>query len=59
MKTEYYLGCSGFYYNHWKGRFYPEKLAKTKSKLQQQSSGIRQNKPYSTQYGLTPVPNDN
>jgi uncharacterized protein YecE (DUF72 family) len=30
MKTEYYLGCSGFYYNHWKGRFYPEKLAKTK-----------------------------
>lgn len=30
MKPEYYLGCSGFYYNHWKGRFYPEKLAKTK-----------------------------
>ncbi len=30
MKTEYYIGCSGFYYNHWKGRFYPEKLAKTK-----------------------------
>ncbi len=30
MKPEYYLGCSGFYYNHWKSRFYPEKLAKTK-----------------------------
>lgn len=30
MKTEYYLGCSGFYYDHWRGRFYPEKLAKTK-----------------------------
>ncbi len=29
MKTEYYLGCSGFYYNHWKDLFYPEKLAKT------------------------------
>ncbi len=30
MPAEYYLGCSGFYYNHWKGMFYPEKLAKTK-----------------------------
>ncbi len=29
MKTEYFSGCSGFYYNHWKGRFYPEKLSKT------------------------------
>lgn len=29
MATEYFLGCSGFYYSHWKGRFYPEKLAKT------------------------------
>jgi uncharacterized protein YecE (DUF72 family) len=28
--TEYFLGCSGFYYNHWRGRFYPEKLPKTK-----------------------------
>jgi uncharacterized protein YecE (DUF72 family) len=28
--TKYFLGCSGFYYNHWRGRFYPEKLAKTK-----------------------------
>jgi uncharacterized protein YecE (DUF72 family) len=23
------LGCSGFYYNHWRGIFYPEKLPKT------------------------------
>ena len=30
QKTEYFLGCSGFYYDHWKGRFYPEGLAKTK-----------------------------
>jgi uncharacterized protein YecE (DUF72 family) len=22
------IGCSGFYYNHWRGKFYPEKLAK-------------------------------
>lgn len=29
MKTEYFLGCSGFYYNHWRRLFYPEKLAKT------------------------------
>lgn len=27
---EYFLGCSGYYYNHWKGLFYPEKLPKTK-----------------------------
>jgi uncharacterized protein YecE (DUF72 family) len=27
---EYYLGCSGWYYNDWKGRFYPEKLSKSK-----------------------------
>lgn len=25
-----HIGCSGYYYNHWKGIFYPEKLAKTK-----------------------------
>jgi uncharacterized protein YecE (DUF72 family) len=25
----YFLGCSGFYYNHWKGLFYPDKLSKT------------------------------
>lgn len=24
-----FLGCSGFYYSHWKGLFYPEKLSKT------------------------------
>jgi uncharacterized protein YecE (DUF72 family) len=30
MKTEYFLGCSGFYYDHWRGLFYPEKLAKAK-----------------------------
>lgn len=30
MTTEYYLGCSGFYYDHWKGRFYPPHLAKIK-----------------------------
>lgn len=30
MKTEYFLGCSGFYYDHWRGIFYPEKLAKAK-----------------------------
>lgn len=30
MNTEYFLGCSGFYYNHWKGTFYPENLTKTK-----------------------------
>ena len=30
MSTAYFLGCSGFYYNHWKGLFYPEKTAKTK-----------------------------
>ena len=30
METEFFLGCSGFYYNHWKGPFYPEKLAKAK-----------------------------
>ncbi len=25
----YFLGCSGFYYNHWRGRFYPERTPKT------------------------------
>lgn len=28
--TEYYFGCSGFYYNHWKKLFYPEKLPKNR-----------------------------
>lgn len=27
---EYFLGCSGYYYNHWRGVFYPEKHSKTK-----------------------------
>jgi uncharacterized protein YecE (DUF72 family) len=30
LPTQYYLGCSGFYYNHWKGAFYPANLSKTK-----------------------------
>jgi uncharacterized protein YecE (DUF72 family) len=30
MSAEYFLGCSGFYYNHWKGKFYPDNLPKTK-----------------------------
>src|SRR5665647_2644372 len=25
-----YIGCSGFYYNHWKGPFYPQDLSKSK-----------------------------
>jgi uncharacterized protein YecE (DUF72 family) len=25
-----HIGCSGFHYKHWKGTFYPEKLAQTK-----------------------------
>lgn len=25
-----YIGCSGYYYNHWKGVFYPENLSKAK-----------------------------
>ena len=24
---EWHIGCSGFHYKHWRGRFYPEKLA--------------------------------
>lgn len=27
---DYFLGCSGWYYDSWKGRFYPEKLSKSK-----------------------------
>ncbi|MES2389797.1 MAG: DUF72 domain-containing protein [Bacteroidota bacterium] len=27
---ESYIGCSGFYYPEWKGKFYPQKLASTK-----------------------------
>jgi len=28
--ADYFFGCSGFYYNHWRGKFYPEKLPKTR-----------------------------
>lgn len=28
--TRYYIGTSGWHYDDWKGRFYPEKLPKTK-----------------------------
>ncbi|HUR10418.1 MAG TPA: DUF72 domain-containing protein [Flavitalea sp.] len=27
MKTKFHIGCSGFHYKHWRGGFYPEKLA--------------------------------
>jgi Uncharacterized conserved protein len=27
---KYFLGCSGWYYNDWAGRFYPEKLSKSR-----------------------------
>jgi len=30
MKTRFHIGCSGFHYKHWKGSFYPGKLAQTK-----------------------------
>ncbi|MGD6852469.1 MAG: DUF72 domain-containing protein [Candidatus Bathyarchaeia archaeon] len=30
MESEVFLGCSGFYYNHWKGKFYPAELSKTR-----------------------------
>jgi uncharacterized protein YecE (DUF72 family) len=28
--TDYYIGTSGWHYDHWRDRFYPEKLAKAK-----------------------------
>jgi uncharacterized protein YecE (DUF72 family) len=28
--VQYYIGTSGWHYNHWRDRFYPEKLAKAK-----------------------------
>ncbi|HEX8278206.1 MAG TPA: DUF72 domain-containing protein [Segetibacter sp.] len=28
--TKWWIGCSGFHYKHWKGNFYPEKLAQSK-----------------------------
>jgi len=30
MSLNYYIGTSGWHYDHWRGRFYPEKLAKAK-----------------------------
>jgi uncharacterized protein YecE (DUF72 family) len=27
---QWFIGCSGFHYKEWKGKFYPEKLAQTK-----------------------------
>ncbi len=30
MSAVYYIGTSGWHYEHWRGRFYPEKLAKAK-----------------------------
>ena len=28
MSPQYYIGTSGWHYDHWQGKFYPEKLAK-------------------------------
>lgn len=30
MSSHYYIGTSGWHYDHWRDRFYPEKLAKAK-----------------------------
>lgn len=30
MAINWHIGCSGFYYNHWKGLFYPDDLPKSK-----------------------------
>ncbi len=30
MNRQFYLGCSGYYYDHWKNLFYPSNLAKKK-----------------------------
>lgn len=30
MNTKFHIGCSGFHYKHWKGGFYPDKLAQKK-----------------------------
>ncbi|MBI4186422.1 MAG: DUF72 domain-containing protein [Chloroflexi bacterium] len=30
MSPKYYVGTSGWHYDHWRGRFYPESLAKAK-----------------------------
>ncbi|TET15429.1 MAG: DUF72 domain-containing protein, partial [Dehalococcoidia bacterium] len=28
MVARYYIGTSGWHYDHWRGRFYPDKLSK-------------------------------
>jgi uncharacterized protein YecE (DUF72 family) len=30
MSAKYYVGCSGWYYEHWRGLYYPEELPKPK-----------------------------
>ena len=30
LKTKFHIGCSGFHYKHWRGGFYPQKLAQSK-----------------------------
>ena len=30
MPLQYYIGTSGWHYEHWRGRFYPEKLTKVR-----------------------------
>lgn len=30
MSLHYYIGTSGWHYDHWRNRFYPEKLSKAK-----------------------------
>jgi uncharacterized protein YecE (DUF72 family) len=30
LMAKWWIGCSGFHYKHWKGAFYPEKLAQNK-----------------------------
>ena len=30
MAVKYYVGCSGWHYEHWRGLYYPQELAKTK-----------------------------
>jgi len=30
MSVKYYIGCSGWHYEHWRGLYYPEELTKTK-----------------------------
>jgi len=30
MKVNYFIGCSGWYYNDWAGKFYPERGSKSK-----------------------------